>query len=105
MTYDQNTGEVVDTTRDYPMCRDKSAPLPPPIPRSLRTVFHFTRTNAAIPPDALLSTGPENASFCADPLGTVAETSKVTAPAPQRDRLVSSRQRSYAEAFARLPLE
>ena len=75
-TFCGKSGDLIDVTRDYPGCRDKSAPLPPPVPRSIRTVFHFARTNAVIPPDASYSKDPESAST--GPPGT--ETPELGAP-------------------------
>ena len=66
-TFCGKSGDLIDVTRDYPGCRDKGAPLPPPVPRSVRTVFHFMRTKAVIPPDALQSSASD-----VDPRGAAA---------------------------------
>ena len=51
-TYCAKTKELLDVTRDWPYCKTRCEPLPPPSPRSLRTVFYFDHTSKAVPPDA-----------------------------------------------------
>ena len=51
-TFDAESGALLDTLMDYASAKSFDKELPPPVPRSLRTVFHFRRTAANIPADA-----------------------------------------------------
>ena len=52
-TYDHATGELLGVTHKWLECRDKCADLPSPRPPPLRTEFHFSKTRAKIPPEAM----------------------------------------------------
>ena len=53
-TFDQDTGERLEVMSDYPFAKDLSGTLPGSVTRNLRTVFHFTKTSASIPPQGPL---------------------------------------------------
>ena len=55
-TFDGDTGELLDITRNWGFCKLKCADLPPPIPRRLRSVFHFAHTDAQVPSDVVAPT-------------------------------------------------
>ena len=88
-----------DITLNYSQCKNRCDWLPPPIPRSLRTVFHFKKTRAAVPTDASPPTGPGAASE-PEPRRATAAQEDAAPPARRRYR----KRGSFAEAFARLPL-
>ena len=54
-TFDAQTGQHLDTTRNFATAKIIDAELPSPRPRALRTVFSFDRTSSTIPPDAILA--------------------------------------------------
>ena len=49
-TYDGDTGELINVTRDWANCKNKSEVLPGGHPRRLRTVFHFASTRSSYCP-------------------------------------------------------
>ena len=57
-TYDADTGEELNITKNFDVCKSIDAELPSPRPRALRTVFSFNRTAATIPPDAVVHKDP-----------------------------------------------
>ena len=117
-TFDREDGQLIDVTRNFASCKDRCPLLPEPAPRSLRTVFHFASTKAAVPPDAQSSPVPEAASTakcsesliggparCADtvpppPSDTPLERPQQDAVRPVRYR---DRLQAYFAAFSRLP--
>ena len=52
VTYDMCTGEVIGTLKGFDTAKDLNGELPPPVPRDIRSVFHFKSTNARIPDTA-----------------------------------------------------
>ena len=48
-TFDADTGELLDTTREFATAKVIDQELPSPKPRALRSVFHFDATNAVVP--------------------------------------------------------
>ena len=60
MTFDAVSGEQLDVLTNYPMAKVLDAEVPSPRPRALRTVFHFARTSASLPPDAITAAPEED---------------------------------------------
>ena len=54
-TFDTNSGEKIGTMNRFDVAKNLNEPLPPPVPRDTRTVFHFNRTSKAIPDSARAS--------------------------------------------------
>ena len=51
-TFDEKTGEMLGVPMlDYATSKVISEPLPDPVPRSVRTVFHFDRTARDVAPE------------------------------------------------------
>ena len=51
-TYDNSTGEELGKPMwDYRTAKFLNEPLPEPVPRSVRTVFHFDSTSVVVPPE------------------------------------------------------
>ena len=52
VTFDGKTGEMIGSPmRDYATSKAISESLPEPVPRPVRTVFHFDRTTREVPPE------------------------------------------------------
>ena len=68
VTFDGVTGDQLDVTERFDTCKVIDAEVPPPTPRALKTVFHFDRTAATIPPDATVVGDPQ--SVPPQPVGT-----------------------------------
>ena len=60
MTFDAVSGEQLDVLPNYAMAKVLDAEVPSPRPRALRTVFHFARTQASLPPDAIIAAPEED---------------------------------------------
>ena len=51
-TYDARTGdELGEPMKDYARAKFLAEPLPDPVPRPIRTVFHFDQTSVVVPPE------------------------------------------------------
>ena len=51
-TYDAKTGEMIGVPlREYSTAKFRNEPLPPPVPRSIRSVFAFDHTAKFVPPE------------------------------------------------------
>ena len=51
-TFDHGTGEELGAPmRDYATAKLLNEPLPDPVPRPVRTVFHFNSTSVVAPPE------------------------------------------------------
>ena len=46
-TYDSNTGELLETLRKFDTAKLVNEPLPPPVPRDIKSVFHFVSSSKA----------------------------------------------------------
>ena len=52
VTVDANTGEVLHTLTGYQTAKVLDQELPPPVPRAIKSIFHFRATAAKIPDHA-----------------------------------------------------
>ena len=92
-TYDAESGDELDVTRNFATAKVIDAELPPPTPRSLRTVFHFAKTEVPIPPDATVHSSGEPAPSagasvtCDQPSSFLSTTAPFIAPARPSRRL------------------
>ena len=51
-TYDAKTGEKLGTLSRFDIAKSVNEPLPPPVPRDIKTVFHFKSTVKHVPQSA-----------------------------------------------------
>ena len=49
LTYDANTGELLETLKRFDVAKNLNEPLPAPVPRDIKTVFRFKSTSKRIP--------------------------------------------------------
>ena len=52
VTYDLDTGQVIGTLLRFDVAKNLNDELPPPVPRNIRSVFHFHSTQARVPDPA-----------------------------------------------------
>ena len=69
VTVDAKTGEVLDTLQGFQTAKVLDKELPPPVPRAIRTIFHFKATKATVPDSARADTPTEGAKACAATAG------------------------------------